>query len=311
MTDKTDNSDEDVFEDDEDEMVSDSAAGAWLELPPAGLLSIIEADELLRWRDAHVVAVVGERNGGKTTLISEIYDQYLRGPFADHEFCHSRSLLGFEQRSFQARASSGAALPDTPRTSARDGLKFFHLGVVGAANGVRSDLLISERAGESYRELRDTPAKAIDLIELAKAQTIVLTLDGARVADAKQRAEAFASVRNITRAITNESRLQVGVEFQLVTTKFDLLGGETAETARSSLVEFEAVFQNAVAEKAIKSRVFRTAARDPTGKVEPAWGLTELFGSWTRRREQVVLVPRLPPALDDQFDRLALTRSPV
>jgi hypothetical protein len=38
--------------------------------------------------------------------------------------------------------------PDTTRTSARDGLRFFHLSLVSDAGRRRTDLLITERAGE-------------------------------------------------------------------------------------------------------------------------------------------------------------------
>ena len=133
MTDEHEEIDEidedvDVFE----QSVSEQSLGtdnAWLTLPSSAMLSVEDANELLRWRSASVVAVVGERNGGKTTLISEIYERFLRGNFADTCFCGSWSLSGFEMKSFQSRAVSGAPRPDTPRTSAQDGLRFFHLAV--------------------------------------------------------------------------------------------------------------------------------------------------------------------------------------
>src|SRR3546814_5116027 len=74
---------------------------SWAELPSADMLSIDAADELLRSRPANLITIIGERNGGKTTLITEIYEQFMRGPFAAHMFCQSRSLLGFEKKTFQ------------------------------------------------------------------------------------------------------------------------------------------------------------------------------------------------------------------
>lgn len=308
MTDATDDADLDVFEN--GDAAADPNEGAWVQLPPASLLSIEEADELLRWRFANLVAVIGERDAGKTTLISEIYDRYLRGPFAGYAFCSSRSLLGFEQKSFQARAASSRNRPDTPRTSARDGLKFFHLGVVDEGTALRADLLISERAGESYRELRDDPAKAKGLVELSKAASIALILDGARVADARRRAEAFASVRNITRAITDAGTLASIVEIQLVTTKVDLLRGDEAAAALDSLTEFEAAFQRTVSQKGFAARTFRTAARDPKGDVAPAWGVDDLLRSWIRPRPLTTLERAPLPTLNDEFDRLILMEAP-
>ena len=309
MTDIQDNSDTDVFERDDAESTVEAVEGTWVQLPSANLLTTEEADGLLRWRFANLVAVIGERDAGKTTLISEIYDRFLHGPFAGNVFCNSRSLLGFEQKAYQARASSGADRPDTPRTSGRDGLSFFHLGVVAENSGTRSDLLISERAGESYRELRDTPAKAQTLIELSKARSVALILDGARVADARRRAEAFASVRNIARAIVDGGGMAFDVELQLVTTKFDLLNVEAAAPAVQALDDFEAAFQRTVAAKGIAGQAFRTAARDPTGVTVPAWGVDQLFLSWIRPRGVPALTPRPLPDMEDEFDRMALTRA--
>ncbi|MGK9541669.1 hypothetical protein O6449_24370, partial [Salmonella enterica subsp. enterica] len=49
---------------------SSDADSAWVQLPSSELLTVETADEFLRWRAASIIAVVGERNGGKTTLIS-------------------------------------------------------------------------------------------------------------------------------------------------------------------------------------------------------------------------------------------------
>ncbi|EHI50216.1 hypothetical protein IYQ_22930 [Aeromonas salmonicida subsp. salmonicida 01-B526] len=177
----------DVFE----QSVTEQAASSdlrWELLPSSSMLSIEDAEILLRWRKASIITVVGERNGGKTTLVAQLYEQFLRGPFAQTLFSHSLSLQGFERKSFQSRAEYGADRPDTPRTSAQDGLAFFHIAVSDEASLERTDLLISERAGETYRELRDRPELAANLIEIRKAAAIVLIVDGQRVAEPRTRA---------------------------------------------------------------------------------------------------------------------------
>jgi hypothetical protein len=124
VTDTKENSDIDVFEESGAKLQADADLD-WVRLPRCDLLSIEEADELLRWRPAMLVAVVGERKSGKTTLITEIYERFLRGPFAGQSFSYSQTLLGFEKKSYRSRADSRADKPDTTRTSARDGLRFF------------------------------------------------------------------------------------------------------------------------------------------------------------------------------------------
>jgi len=307
VTDERDEIDDDVdvFEQSVTEQVFEPDQ-RWTTLPSSAMLSLEDADELLRWREASVIAVVGERNGGKTTLVAEIYERFLRGPFADTFFCHSLSLLGFEMKSFQSRAESGAERPDTPRTSAQDGLRFFHLAVSDESDFQRrTDLLISERAGEIYREIRDNPERAVEMIELRKAAAIAFIIDGERVLDARKRAEVFASTRHIIRALDETGTIKPGTKVQLVTTKLDLLDGAEAAAALEALTEFEnrliAAFGGTYQVSA-----FRTAARDPDGVVDPATGLAPLLRSWLTPPQPLPIDDVVQPDLTDEFDRLLL-----
>lgn len=281
----------------------------WMTLPPSGMLSIEDADAILRWRPASLVAVVGERNGGKTTLVTEIYERFLRGPFAGTLFTHSLSLLGFERKSFQSRADSGAEIPDTPRTSKQDGLRMFHLAVADESDLRRTDLLVSERAGEVYREIRDQPARAAELLEVRKAATVALIIDGQRVLDDRRRAEVFASVRNVLRAFTDSGVIDPRAQVQLVTTKCDLLEPDRAAAARDALGEFEERTTASYAARFATIEAFRTAARDPRGAIEPARGLAPLLRSWLRPRPEPAVEAPTMPALVDEFDRLVLRRA--
>jgi len=280
----------------------------WVALPHAGMLSVEDADALLRWRAASLVAIVGERNGGKTTLITEIYERFLRGPFAGSLFSHSLSLLGFGRKSFQSRAESGAERPDTPRTSKQDGLSFFHLAVSGEADLRRTDLLISERAGEVYREVRDRPARATDLIEVRKARIVAFIIDGERVADNRRRAEAIASVRSIARAFADAGAIAADAEVQAVITKCDLLRGDGSVGALDALSAFEEQFVTTYKDRFATVSTHRTAARDPDGVVEPALGLAPLLRSWLLPVPRAAIKKAPLPQLSDEFDRL-LVRS--
>ncbi len=278
----------------------------WITLPPSSMLSIEDADEMLRWRPASLIAIVGERNGGKTTLVTEIYERFLRGPFAGALFAHSLSLLGFERKSFQSRAEAGAEVPDTPRTSKQDGLRMFHLAVAEESHLRRTDLLISERAGEVYREIRDQPARAAELLEVRKAATVALVIDGQRVLDARRRAEVLASVRNVLRALSDGGVIAPSAQVQLVTTKCDLLDADEAASARDALGEFEERTTASYAGRFAVIEAFRTAARDPRGVIEPARGLAPLLRSWLRPRPEPATEAPTLPTLASEFDRLLL-----
>jgi hypothetical protein len=307
VTDVKENSDVDVFEKSASATPSDIDRD-WVKLPRSDLLSVEEADELLRWRPATLVAIVGERKGGKTTLITEIYERFLRGPFADQLFSNSQTLLGFEKKSYPSRADSRAEKPDTARTSMQDGLRFFHLGLVSRSDRHRSDLLISERAGEAYRNARDRPAESKSLLELSKARTIVFILDGERVVNNKTRAEAFASIRGMIRAFSDAGAISAGAEVQLVTTKFDLLTGDAAVEALSALSEFEERLVRSYSGRFASVRHWRTAARDPKGQLEPCWGVPPVLLSWLNPPSPPPGPAPAIPKLNDEFDRLLLRR---
>jgi hypothetical protein len=124
-------------------------------LPPGEALTPEEVDQLLRWRGATFVTVVGDSHSGKTTLICALYDRFLRGPFAGLTFVASRTLVALERRSHYARVDSGRATPETMRTTISDGLRYFHLAVRPATQ-VGRDLLCC-RAGEFIGKRATTP----------------------------------------------------------------------------------------------------------------------------------------------------------
>lgn len=301
-----DDADTDVFETAGNAPGND-AESRWVELPTADMLTLQKADELLRWRDASVIAIVGERNGGKTTLIAELYEHFLRGPFAGYRYSHSLSVMGFERKTFQSRAVYGGEKPDTPRTSKQDGLTFFHLAV-SDEHSLRTDLLISERAGETYREVRDRPAGASDIVEVRKARTVAFILDGERVADPLRRQEAIASVRLLARAFTDANAIPPNCEIQVVTTKWDLLNSAAMAGAREVLSNYEEQFLATYGSRFAKASAFRVAARDPEGNLEVGYGLAPLLQSWLKPAPQVAFASPALPALADEFDRLLIRR---
>lgn len=301
--------DVDVFDQPESVKVqSVDPTQAWVSLPTSTMLTLEEADQLLRWRDASIITIVGERNGGKTTLVTEIYGRYLRGAFANSYFCHSLTLMGFERKSFHSRAESGRSYPDTDRTSAQDGLRFFHLALSNETDLLRRDLLISERAGEVYREIRDRPDRAVEMIEIRKATTIAFIVDGERVALPRKRSEVFSSVRNIVRVVINSGNISSQTQIQLVVTKFDLLEGDEKSQARDALASFEQTIETMLSGQ-FHFEIFHTAARALHPNSEPAQGLAPLLKTWLRAKPLEHIDNPCLPELTDEFDKLLVRRA--
>ncbi len=215
--------------------------------------------------------------------------------------------MGFERKSFHSRAESGRSYPDTDRTSAQDGLRFFHLALSNETDLLRRDLLISERAGEVYREIRDRPDRAVDMVEIRKATTIAFIVDGERVAAPRKRAEVFSSIRNIVRVVTNSGNISSQTQIQLVVTKFDLLEGDEKSQARDALATFEQTIETMLSGQ-FHFETFHTAARSLHPDSEPAQGLAPLLKTWLRAKPLEVIDNPCLPELTDEFDKLLVRR---
>jgi hypothetical protein len=278
-----------------------------VELPSGQSLDPVAVEAFLRKSPARFVTILGDRDSGKTTLICSIYDRFLRGPFAGCLFAGSRSLFDLERWSHPSREASGGVVPETAHTSLDEGLRFFHLAVAKTADPKqRSDLMFSDRAGEFYRSVRNVPERAQELDEVRAADTLVLLLDGKRLAQADEREQALSSVRQIIRLFVDADVLQHRPALQIVTTKLDLveksaerslIAGRTAELKARLSQDYEAKFS--------KLSFHAISARDPANTLPPAHNVDTLFAEWVEQQSEVALpghVPDLP--LSSQFDRL-------
>ena len=280
-------------------------------LPTGELLAPEDVDRFLRWRGATLVTIVGERDSGKTTLICSIYERFLKGSYADHLFAGSWTLVGLEKRSHHARAESGRAQPDTPRTPISEGLRFAHLGFMKIGReSRRADLMLSDRAGEVYGRARSNSALVPELIEVFKADRLVLLLDGARVASAVNRAGAVQAVRQTLRSFIDGQGLCRTSRVQVVLTKIDLLARHAEKAAVDEMLsKFIDCLKADFAPRLAELSFWEVAARDPLGEFPVAHGIEPLFRDWVTPRPPVVQRSKSTAPVVAEFDRLLLRTS--
>ena len=292
----------------------DEDAGVRIGLPLGEALELAEVDEFLRRCSIRLITIVGDRESGKTTLVCSIYDRFLRGPFAGYRFAGSRTLIGLERRSHYSRIDSGFTRPDTPRTSLLEGLRFFHFAFVSEnAQSSRIELMLSDRAGEMYRRARDNSKVVSELLEVAKADRLVLLLDGARLIIPAERSGAFQSVRQTLRAFLDGGIIGMNGLAQIVTTKVDLLEAQS-ESERMEICKLLDEFKQRLSfdfgNRLADLAFFSVSARDPDGKLAPAYDVDKLLSNWlhqTPHRNQKAKKCSLP--LQTEFD-LLLLRTP-
>ncbi|PHI30893.1 TRAFAC clade GTPase domain-containing protein [Budvicia aquatica] len=255
-----------------------------IRLPSGENLTIDEVDRFLLYRPVRFVTIIGEFDSGKTTLICSLYEKFLKGNFSGYIFSGSRTLVGFEKKTHHSRVDSGRASPDTTRTSLLDGLRYYHLSLTKHSTDLSSkriELMISDRAGESYQRARYNSIYIEELIELQKSDYIVILLDGARLAVPFERHNTMSSVRQTLMAFISKGYLSKQSRVQIVTTKIDLLKHiEDSDLLNKLLAEFRTGLLNDFGESLGELIFSDISARDPLNSYPIAHGVDALLDSW-------------------------------
>lgn len=198
----------------------DTAIASFVTTSPGPTFDTIKCDEFLRRRSATVVAVIAGPEVGKTTLLATIYELSRRGRMPEIEFAGSETILGFEQRCYLARESSNLPAPDTPRTRV-GGPQYLHIRLL--IDGFLADLILADRPGENYTKAIEMPAVLRDYEEVARAEHLLILIDGREFSVNPH--SAAASARRFYRGLL-QNGLRQDQHVHLVFTKADLFSGE-------------------------------------------------------------------------------------
>lgn len=284
---------------------STDAPERFVALPSGDALSVQEANQTTRSSVARVIVPVGLAGVGKTTLLSEVYERFLRGPFAGHSYAWSRTLYGFEQRAHSARIASGRSVPTTLRTPITDSEAFLHLRLTPDDGLLPArDVLIADWPGEVFREMRDDVQAARSHHLLPRADHIAFLVDGESLGKLESRQEAYHEADMLIQSI-----LDAGVDTaakSVIYTKWDAaLKGNGADVLEGFTQVHERHLRRKHGARAGELRFIRTAARpDPGSEVDRGMNLDEVLQLWLDSARRPAA---LPPVRDVQavreFDR--------
>lgn len=257
--------------------------------------------------EAIVVTLIGDRDSGKSTLICSIYDRFLHGPFAGLKSSGVLTITGLEKRAHLERVESGRITPDTQHTSHGEGLRYFHFGTSSEDDAEkRSALLVSDRAGESYKNARGNPTLLSALKELPLADYLVVMVDGGRVADLTTRAGSFFAVRQTLQMLADHQPKDANYQIQVVVTKTDLIEAtEDAAELRTSVNDFKARLKDSFADRFSSLAFFEIAARATMGEYPAAYGVDRLLQSWLAGPKLRRGVTASETLVETEFDLLA------
>lgn len=190
-------------------------------------LTLTQASEIRGKEASRFVLLIGELDTGKTSLVSQMYSAFLKGPFAGHLFSGSQTLQAFERRCFRTRISSGAIDASFPRTLFSEGIHVLHLRLCNSSLPASPpvNLLIADTSGERFRQIREN--ERTEVLEISRlshlADAIVLILDGRQLSDKRERQLAVSRLKTVIRAVREAGGINVASCVDFVITKIDLL----------------------------------------------------------------------------------------
>lgn len=287
---------------DEDVQPAEDAESEFIDLFSGAALSATDADLITLRSRTHLVVFAGAEGSGKTTVLASIYERLNQGAFAGFKFAGSRSLLGFEEICHLNRLTSGETHPDTQRTRLTDETRYYHLSIGNTEPlGARREVLLSAMSGELFRMARDSREDAERLTFLRRADTIVVLVDGDRLATPAWRTSAQSDAAGILESLLDANMLSPNCRVEIVFSKLDRIsaGGQAAlDFLAKTQEKFEGRFRARIPHLSFRQVAARPIPSAASDKLDD--GLAEAFVSWT------TMVP--PSLVDDQFRQPAPAR---
>jgi hypothetical protein len=203
-------------------------------------------------------------------------------------------MFAFEQACHHARAASRRNTPETEHTHRGSGVGFYHLGLT--LNHSFLQLLLSDRPGEDYREVADDPANAAEFIEIRRADSIVVMVNGELLLDITARHNVRQDTLMILQGLMDGNVLSGSQRVALVLSKLDVIQSAPPADHDRAQRDFDSLVNQ------VKARFgsvfyeilpFKIAASPATTILPYAYGSDELLRFWVE--PQVPEGPELLP----------------
>jgi GTP-binding protein EngB required for normal cell division len=241
-------------------------------LPGKDRLSVIEASDMIADHGGSIVALIGQANVGKTTLVASLYQLLQSGAIGDWKFAGSKSLFPLERLCHSSRYHSNRRTPDTPRTSVMEGLSFYHLSLYD--NQVNTtNIFLADRAGEAYKNAIDSTESCLQLLEVKCSTVIVLLVNGENLASNVQRHSERFNATSMLDALKEANIVRIGTNLLITLTKLDLIQEDEQEKVEKELVRIKD-HASKLFEQKLKISTLQIAARPETqGSIKQGHGL--------------------------------------
>ncbi len=277
-------------------------------LPPSRALLSNEASNVLKKEDSKVICILGPSDSGKTCLIASVYDMFQIGDKIGIDFRGSQSLLAFEKICHDSRAESKRNTPHSPRTPYGP-VNFYHLNLCMLENHNKNlSLLIADRAGEEYKSASDDISLVDDFLEVHRADTINVLIDGERLIDNRARHNLKNDITMMLQALKDQSGIRSKPQLAIVLTKYDAV--QQSEYQSRALSDLNNIVDNITSRLngyIFSIEVFKVAASPKGGDLPRGAGVLNLLKYWLNSEIQKPKIGTGKLSGKRFFERLKMT----
>jgi len=238
-------------------------------------MDVHETAEITYKHKAKIIAIVGESDCGKTTLVAELYNGFQKSPNGDLLFAGSQTLIGLEERSHLSKVESNSEEPETKKT-ANGIFRFLHLALKKKEN-LRADsvhIILSDISGEDFQRARDSSSSMMELTLLTDADQVIYIIDGEKLAAKKLRQQTLSNAETFIQTALDNGILDAQTHLTVVVSKWDKL---VADTSFNFDRDVKTPFTESFASRLSDFKAFPIAARPKSQAVEAAFGLYQLL----------------------------------
>lgn len=242
---------------------------------------------------AQTVVLIGEQKTGKTTLLAALYGLFCKGPVGEYEFVSSQTLYSFAERNHLALVHPDRAertVPVTPRTSLGDSVGYFHLKV--RREDTVSEIIISDRSGETFETARSDTSLMNRLTELAIADRVCFLLDAARLTKLETRHGYRRIFKQTIRALIDNGAIPKTAAIEIVVTKIDRITRVVdGRDLSAELAEYEEELLHDFGDVGFSFNIYRICAL-PRASVKIGFvGIPELVARWASEPLEADIAP--------------------
>lgn len=245
-------------------------------------LSFQETYDIMASENTVLIILIGPSACGKTTIETSLYQLFQRRKVSGYFFAGSKTIQGYEERSFYTRVNSKQSIATTPRTSRGSQEVFLHLRLFDEEKMQKINYLFADLSGEEIQaHLADVNSLTQNMSFIKNSDCYTVILDGDRLRNRHQRNGVIEEASTMIRTIFDAGLYSSSTRVQLVISKYDIIR-ETDDNNTTQFIEKKLQELKHLLLKYIKNVSFHHVAAMPNIKsMEVGFGLDDLLSAWS------------------------------